>query len=130
MGKQITTNLENCMKSLLLIGKRGPIIGPTNRALVSPCIGYWCTTYQDNMSLFCNLQVQIFLTSPQGTRSTLLTRRPRDTSTEGFNEWAFMTTHNWGEYSLGTWTLEIVNDGATCKYWGVFVGNILIMNYK
>jgi len=54
-------------------------------------------------------EVEIYLTSPMGTRSTLLQRRNRDHSMEGFNNWAFMTTHNWGETSKGRWTLEIVN---------------------
>ena len=61
-------------------------------------------------------EIQIFLTSPAGTKSTLLQRRVRDTSTEGFTEWSFMTTHNWGEMSLGTWTLEVENGDSTCKY--------------
>uniref|UniRef100_A0A915PJF1 P/Homo B domain-containing protein n=1 Tax=Setaria digitata TaxID=48799 RepID=A0A915PJF1_9BILA len=55
--------------------------------------------------------IQIYLTSPSGTRSTLLAKRARDTSRTGFREWAFMTTHNWGEMAVGLWTLEINNDG-------------------
>ncbi|KAK5979381.1 hypothetical protein GCK32_018507 [Trichostrongylus colubriformis] len=55
--------------------------------------------------------IQIYLTSPSGTRSTLLTKRARDTSRAGFIEWAFMTTHSWGELAAGLWTLEIDNDG-------------------
>lgn len=55
--------------------------------------------------------IQIYLTSPAGTRSTLLAKRARDTSRTGFREWAFMTTHNWGEMAPGLWTLEIDNDG-------------------
>lgn len=55
--------------------------------------------------------IQIYLTSPRGTRSTLLAKRQRDTSRTGFKDWAFMTTHNWGESAYGTWSLEIDNDG-------------------
>lgn len=55
--------------------------------------------------------IQIYLTSSSGTRSTLLAKRARDTSRTGFREWAFMTTHNWGETAPGLWTLEIDNDG-------------------
>jgi hypothetical protein len=55
--------------------------------------------------------IQIYLTSPRGTRSTLLAKRQRDTSRTGFKDWAFMTTHNWGENGYGTWSLEIDNDG-------------------
>ena len=60
-------------------------------------------------------EVEVFLTSPQGTRSTLLARRIRDASTEGFNAWAFMTTHCWGEFATGTWRLEVRNGASTCK---------------
>ncbi|GMR53523.1 hypothetical protein PMAYCL1PPCAC_23718, partial [Pristionchus mayeri] len=55
--------------------------------------------------------VQIYLTSPSGTRSTLLTKRARDTSRTGFVEWAFMSTHSWGELASGLWILDIDNDG-------------------
>ncbi|CAJ0962979.1 unnamed protein product, partial [Mesorhabditis belari] len=55
--------------------------------------------------------IQIYLTSPSNTRSVLLTKRARDSSRAGFTEWAFMTTHNWGEYAAGLWTLEVDNDG-------------------
>uniref|UniRef100_A0A914UZT1 P/Homo B domain-containing protein n=1 Tax=Plectus sambesii TaxID=2011161 RepID=A0A914UZT1_9BILA len=55
--------------------------------------------------------IQIYLTSPSGTRSTLLAKRAHDYSRDGFKEWAFMTTHSWGESGAGLWTLEIANDG-------------------
>ncbi|XP_041369645.1 furin-like protease kpc-1 isoform X2 [Gigantopelta aegis] len=58
-------------------------------------------------------EIQIFLTSPWGTRSRLLEKRVRDTSREGFNNWAFMTTHNWGEFANGTWILEIENGASS-----------------
>ncbi|CAL1547097.1 unnamed protein product [Lymnaea stagnalis] len=54
-------------------------------------------------------EIRIFLSSPSLTRSTLLARRGKDVSREGFNNWAFMTTHNWGEGPKGDWTLEIEN---------------------
>nr|XP_023670000.1 furin-1-like isoform X1 [Paramormyrops kingsleyae]XP_023670001.1 furin-1-like isoform X1 [Paramormyrops kingsleyae]XP_023670002.1 furin-1-like isoform X1 [Paramormyrops kingsleyae]XP_023670003.1 furin-1-like isoform X1 [Paramormyrops kingsleyae]XP_023670004.1 furin-1-like isoform X1 [Paramormyrops kingsleyae]XP_023670005.1 furin-1-like isoform X1 [Paramormyrops kingsleyae]XP_023670007.1 furin-1-like isoform X1 [Paramormyrops kingsleyae]XP_023670008.1 furin-1-like isoform X1 [Paramormyrops len=58
----------------------------------------------------------IYLVSPQGTRSTLLAPRPHDYSSEGFNEWAFMTTHSWDEDPRGEWTLEIENVAGTSDY--------------
>lgn len=61
-------------------------------------------------------EIEVFLTSPQGTRSTLLARRVRDTSSEGFNNWAFMTTHSWGETAVGTWRLEVRNGASVCEY--------------
>ncbi|XP_021348495.1 furin-like protease kpc-1 isoform X3 [Mizuhopecten yessoensis] len=68
-------------------------------------------------------EISIYLRSPMGTRSTLLARRQRDVSRDGFNNWAFMTTHNWGEYAKGTWTLEIENGGSATelKQWTLVV---------
>uniref|UniRef100_A0AAY4BVU8 P/Homo B domain-containing protein n=1 Tax=Denticeps clupeoides TaxID=299321 RepID=A0AAY4BVU8_9TELE len=58
----------------------------------------------------------IYLISPMGTRSTLLAPRPHDYSSEGFNDWAFMTTHSWDEDPRGDWTLEIKNVAGTSDY--------------
>lgn len=33
--------------------------------------------------------------------------RPLDNSTEGFQNWEFMTAHCWGEQAAGEWTLKI-----------------------
>uniref|UniRef100_A0A8C4Q905 Furin, paired basic amino acid cleaving enzyme n=1 Tax=Eptatretus burgeri TaxID=7764 RepID=A0A8C4Q905_EPTBU len=55
----------------------------------------------------------IYLTSPAGTKSTLLAPRPKDYSTEGFTNWSFMTTHNWDENPVGTWILTIDNMGPS-----------------
>ncbi|XP_077478698.1 proprotein convertase subtilisin/kexin type 5 [Stigmatopora argus] len=52
-----------------------------------------------------NLTIE--LTSPLGTVSRLLDKRPYDNSTEGFHQWEFMTTHCWGEQASGEWTLNI-----------------------
>lgn len=38
-------------------------------------------------------------------------KRARDTSRTGFVEWAFMSTHSWGELASGLWILDIDNDG-------------------
>lgn len=54
--------------------------------------------------------LRIYLTSPQGTRSTLLDARPQDYSSSGYIDWPFMTTHSWGENPNGRWVLEIHND--------------------
>ncbi len=62
-------------------------------------------------------EVEVYLTSPMGTRSMLLARRPSDMSNQGFRDWLFMTTHSWGELSVGDWTLEVKNgasSGASC----------------
>lgn len=50
----------------------------------------------------------LHLTSPMGTRSMILNRRPfDDDSKNGFVRWPFMTTHTWGENPRGTWKLEV-----------------------
>ncbi|XP_020280998.1 furin-like protease 1 isoform X3 [Pseudomyrmex gracilis] len=59
--------------------------------------------------------LQIQLTSPQGTKSTLLAKRPHDVSKAGFTQWPFMSVHTWGERPHGIWKLEIHNEG---RYFG------------
>lgn len=52
--------------------------------------------------------LELFLTSPMGTRSMILSRRANDDDhRDGFTKWPFMATHTWGEYPQGTWTLEV-----------------------
>jgi len=52
--------------------------------------------------------VQLFLRSPMGTRSMILSERPNDAdSQDGFTKWPFMTTHTWAEYPRGKWSLEV-----------------------
>ncbi|NXO50993.1 FURIN protein, partial [Aramus guarauna] len=58
----------------------------------------------------------IHLVSPMGTRSTLLASRPHDFSADGFNDWAFMTTHSWDEDPSGEWVLEIENTSDANNY--------------
>lgn len=51
--------------------------------------------------------LELFLTSPMGTRSMILSKRVNDDDhLDGFTKWPFMTTHTWGEYPHGIWTLE------------------------
>uniref|UniRef100_A0A8C6WX26 Furin (paired basic amino acid cleaving enzyme) a n=1 Tax=Neogobius melanostomus TaxID=47308 RepID=A0A8C6WX26_9GOBI len=68
----------------------------------------------------------IHLISPAGTRSTLLHPRPHDYSSEGFNDWAFMTTHSWDEDPTGAWTLEIENVVGANDY-GTLTQFILVL---
>ncbi|KOX71066.1 Neuroendocrine convertase 2 [Melipona quadrifasciata] len=52
--------------------------------------------------------LELFLTSPMGTRSMILSRRINDDDhRDGFTKWPFMTTHTWGEYPQGNWLLEV-----------------------
>lgn len=51
--------------------------------------------------------LELFVTSPMGTKSMILSRRANDDDhRDGFTKWPFMTTHTWGEYPEGTWLLE------------------------
>lgn len=59
--------------------------------------------------------VELILVSPGGTRSTLLAPRLRDNRADGFDDWAFMTTHSWGEDPRGVWKLEIHTGPSACK---------------
>ncbi|PIO73148.1 convertase P-domain protein [Teladorsagia circumcincta] len=48
----------------------------------------------------------LYLVSPMGTRTMILSRRPKDDdSKDGFTNWPFMTTHTWGENPIGKWRL-------------------------
>jgi proprotein convertase subtilisin/kexin type 2 len=48
----------------------------------------------------------LYLISPTGTQSVILTRRPKDDDDkDGFTNWPFMTTHTWGENPRGKWRL-------------------------
>ncbi|XP_060593632.1 furin-like protease kpc-1 isoform X2 [Ruditapes philippinarum] len=52
--------------------------------------------------------IVIHLTSPSGTRSTILPQRPNDGDrVKGFNNWQFLSVHFWGENPVGRWKLEI-----------------------
>ncbi|XP_050428301.1 furin-like protease 1, isoforms 1/1-X/2 isoform X1 [Adelges cooleyi] len=55
--------------------------------------------------------IKIDLTSPSGTRSTLLAPRAHDNSHAGFHVWPFMTVHMWGERPFGVWQLTVHNEG-------------------
>lgn len=72
-------------------------------------------------------KLAIHLTSPLGTRATLLFPRPNDFSSEGFNDWAFMSTHSWDEDPQGEWTLEIENVAANTHDYGVLSQFTLIL---
>uniref|UniRef100_H3D3P2 Furin (paired basic amino acid cleaving enzyme) b n=1 Tax=Tetraodon nigroviridis TaxID=99883 RepID=H3D3P2_TETNG len=72
-------------------------------------------------------KLAIHLISPLGTRSTLLFPRPNDFSSEGFNNWTFMTTHSWDEEPQGEWTLEIENTAANDRDYGVLSQFTLIL---
>ena len=47
--------------------------------------------------------------------------RVHDVSRSGFNDWPFMTVHQWGEAPHGVWELEIHNKGR-------YMGKRIIQN--
>lgn len=52
--------------------------------------------------------ISIGLTSPSGSHSLLLPRRPNDfINTEGFTAWPLMSIHHWGEIPHGQWLLNV-----------------------
>eukprot|EP00795_Rhopilema_esculentum_P005914 gene5914-11255_t len=51
--------------------------------------------------------LSIYLVSPMGTRSRVLSRRKLDTRRGSFKKWAFLSVHFWGENPYGKWKLEI-----------------------
>jgi len=114
-------SINNCFLALVFSGI--PVNGAVEVALESDgCRAYHRVTYVEHVQAVITLsasrrgEVEVFLTSPRGTRSTLLARRSRDASTEGFHAWAFMTTHSWGEPAVGVWRLEVRNGASVCKY--------------
>ena len=66
--------------------------------------------------------LHIVLTSPAGTKSSLLLPRPKDKTNGEFRDWPFLSVHFWGERPNGTWTLEVYRSptaGTTTKGRGV-----------
>ena len=52
-------------------------------------------------------QLEIYLTSPMGTKSLILPKRPKDVSADGFKRWSFMSVQLWGELPRGDWKLMV-----------------------
>jgi len=52
--------------------------------------------------------IRVRLTSPAGTESVLALQH--NDATDDLSDWYYMTVRNWGESSIGTWTIEI-DDG-------------------
>ncbi len=56
--------------------------------------------------------VQLSLTSPSGTTSTLLPLRRGDAFPGSYHRWPLMSVHFWGEDPEGTWTVIVANTGT------------------
>ncbi|XP_075037384.1 neuroendocrine convertase 1 [Mixophyes fleayi] len=72
--------------------------------------------------------LHITLTSPSGTKTVLLTERERDTSTNGFRNWAFMSVHTWGEDPAGVWTVKITDVSGRKQNQGRIVSWKLVLH--
>ncbi|XP_041093434.1 neuroendocrine convertase 1-like [Polyodon spathula] len=72
--------------------------------------------------------LRITLTSPSGTSTVLLAERERDTSSNGFKNWDFMSVHTWGEDPTGTWTLSITDVSGRMENEGRIVNWKLILH--
>ncbi|KAI6203185.1 hypothetical protein M3Y94_00527500 [Aphelenchoides besseyi] len=51
--------------------------------------------------------LSIWLESPSGMISQIMSPRARDRSTEGFKNWPFMSVHFWGENPRGKWKVHV-----------------------
>lgn len=71
--------------------------------------------------------LDIFIISPSGTVSTLLSRRPLDVSRNGFDKWPLMSVHFWGETSFGKWTV-IVRDKDSTNNRGLLRNATLVLH--
>jgi subtilisin-like proprotein convertase family protein len=63
--------------------------------------------------------LEITLTSPNGTVSRLATPRPGD-STANFTQWKFRSVRHWGETAGGRWTLKVVDTASGAGSNGTF----------
>ncbi|KAL7844134.1 hypothetical protein SRHO_G00226730 [Serrasalmus rhombeus] len=72
--------------------------------------------------------LHITLTSPSGTTTVLLAERERDTSSNGFRNWDFMSVHTWGENPTGTWTLKITDTSGRMENEGQILTWKLILH--
>ncbi|XP_043920059.1 neuroendocrine convertase 1 [Protopterus annectens] len=72
--------------------------------------------------------LHITLTSPSGTSTVLLAERERDSSPNGFKNWAFMSVHTWGEEPVGTWLLRITDVSGRPENEGQIVNWKLVLH--
>ncbi|GAB1310004.1 pheromone processing endoprotease [Madurella fahalii] len=64
--------------------------------------------------------LSVDLISPENVVSHLSVTRKYDDSTEGYDDWTFMSVVHWGEKGVGTWTI-VVKDTNVNQFSGTFV---------
>ncbi|CAG2065971.1 unnamed protein product, partial [Timema podura] len=71
-------------------------------------------------------KLELFLISPSGTTSQILTRRKNDSAKSGFLNWDFVSVHFWDENSIGSWELVLNNhsniSGVVERFWLTLYG--------
>jgi len=89
---------------------------------------------QLNISSFSRGDLEITLTSPQGTKSVLHAgRRPENSQTAA--SWTFLTVRHWGEDPNGEWTLTIVDlvkgdvDNCASHNWTIYFADTTELYY-
>ena len=76
-----------------------------------------CITRLEHVRVYLTLShprrgaLSITLISPSGTRSELLKQRDEDYSSDGFQNWPFMTVFSWDENPHGIWTIQVSDHG-------------------
>jgi subtilisin-like proprotein convertase family protein len=95
----------------------------------SPTFAVESVAVQLDLEYFTRGNLQITLTSPQGTSSVLSPgKRPETTQLATTDRWKLLTVRNWGEKPDGNWTLSIVDlqagDAGTCasEPWSMTIG--------
>lgn len=70
-------------------------------------------------------KLEIYLTSPSGMSVPILEQRKNDNSTEGFNDWVFMSAATWSENPRGLWRIKIIDNTNGIGY--LNVGKCILM---
>ncbi|KAL2139175.1 hypothetical protein VTI28DRAFT_5673 [Corynascus sepedonium] len=73
-----------------------------------------------NVEHGCRGDLSVDLISPNKIVSHLSVTRKKDKSTEGYDDWTFMSVAHWGESGVGTWTI-IVKDTQVNEHAGKFI---------
>ena len=72
---------------------------------------YYSSYYDDYVIRWLERgRVTVSLTSPSGTTSMILPRRPGDIYPNSYDDWPLLSVHFWGENPAGTWTVNVSFD--------------------
>ncbi|XP_050500331.1 neuroendocrine convertase 1-like [Diabrotica virgifera virgifera] len=83
---------------------------------------------QTNINYTSRGSLQIKLYSPTGTMVNLLAPRKLDKSSQGFQNWTFMSVMTWGEIAEGIWTIVITDVTSSKKHIGSVGDTMLILH--